>query len=85
MGDTGYMKSKSTIILIILLLIGLLIGSIIGELLSDYIPILNKSQQITWEPKGDLVILKYDLSFQVKINLTSVIGLIIAFWVYKKL
>lgn len=79
------MKNKSTLILIVLLLIGLLFGSLIGELFSDILPILNKSQQITWEPKGDLVILKYDLYFQVKINLTSVLGLIIAFWIYKKL
>ncbi len=76
---------KNTVILIILLVIGLLIGSIIGEAFSAWVPILAKSQQIYWEPKADLNILKYDLHVMVKLNLASVIGLIFAFWLYRKL
>lgn len=79
------MKNKSTFILIILLVIGLLLGSLIGEIFSDLLPFLSKSQVITWEPKADLNILKYDFYVQVKINIASVIGLGIAFWIFRKL
>lgn len=79
------MKSKHTVILIILLVIGLLFGSLIGEIFSKWIPILNKSQQIIWHPQADLNILKYDFYIQVKLNLASVIGLVIAFWIYRRI
>lgn len=79
------MRNKNIAVLIILLVIGLLFGSLIGEIFADWLPFLSKSQQITWEPKADLNILKYDLHLQVKINLASVIGLIIAFWIYKRI
>lgn len=79
------MKHKQTAILIILVVVGLLFGTLLGEILSGWIPILNKSQQIVWEPKADLNILKYDFYLQVKLNLASVIGLVLAFWIYRKL
>jgi uncharacterized protein YneF (UPF0154 family) len=76
---------KNTLVLVILLVIGLLFGSIIGELLSPWIPFLASSKAIVWEPRADLDILKYDFHIQVKLNLASVIGLIIAFWIYRRL
>jgi len=79
------MKHKHTAILVILLVIGLLFGSLIGEVFSDWIPFLNKSQQITWEPKADLNILKYDFYIQVKLNIASVLGLLLAFWIFRKI
>jgi len=75
------MKNKNLAVLIILLVIGLLFGSLLGELFANSLPFLS----IIWEPKADLNILKYDFFIQVKINLASVIGLIIAFWIYKKI
>jgi hypothetical protein len=76
---------KNTLVLIILLVIGLLFGSIIGELLSPWIPFLSTYKAITWEPKANLDILKYDFFIQVKLNLASVLGLVLAFWIYRKL
>lgn len=76
---------KHTFILIVLLIVGLLIGSLIGEAFSGLIPALGKYQSITWEPKADLNILKYDFYVQVKLNISSVIGLVIAFWIYRKI
>jgi hypothetical protein len=77
--------NKNTAILLIILVAGLLAGSIIGEILNPWVPFLNKSASITWEPKADLDILKYDLYIQVKLNLASVLGLVIAFWIYRRL
>lgn len=76
---------KNTIVFILLMVIGLLFGSIIGEILSPWVPFLSASKAITWEPKADLDIFKYDFFIQVKLNLASVLGLILSFWIYRKL
>jgi hypothetical protein len=77
--------NKNTIVLLIVLVVGLLAGSILGKVLNPWVPFLSETADITWQPKADLDILKYDFFIQVKLNLASVLGLIIAFWVYKKL
>jgi len=76
---------KNTIVLVIILVVGLLFGSIIGEILSPWMPFLSTGKAITWEPKADLDILKYNFFIQVKLNLASVLGLVLAFWIYRKL
>jgi hypothetical protein len=78
---------KNNWTLAIFLLAGLLAGAIVGQLLSSVpaLSFLTTSAQITWEPKADLVVLKYDLSFQVKLNLISILGLVAAIWAYRKL
>lgn len=78
---------KNNFILVIFLLIGLLAGSIIGDLLNNVeaLSFLTKSSDITWEPRADLSFLKYDLYFQVKLNLISILGLVAAFWIYRKI
>lgn len=78
---------KNNVILLIFLLVGLLTGTIISQLLEPYAVFyfLTKSAAVTWEPRADLNILKYDLYLQVKINLASILGLIGAFWIYRKL
>jgi hypothetical protein len=77
--------NKNTIVLLIVLVVGLLAGSIIGQILKPWVPFLTESADITWEPKADLDILKYHFYIQVKLNLASVLGLVIAFWIYRKL
>lgn len=76
---------KNAVILLIMLVVGLLLGSILGEILSPWIPFLTASKAITWEPKADLDILKYDFFIQVRLNLASILGLVAAFWIYKKI
>lgn len=75
---------KNTLVLLIFLVAGLLIGSLIGEILGKWLPLLNMTQSLTWEPKADLEILQYDLFFRIRLNLASAIGLIAAFWIYRK-
>lgn len=76
---------KNNLVFIIILVIGLLFGSIIGEILNPWLPFLAKSKAIVWEPKANFDILKYDLFFQVKLNLASILGLILAVWIYRRL
>ena len=79
------MKNKQTAVLILLLVIGLIFGSILGDLLSNTLPFIAKSQQISWHPQGDFQILKYDFNIQVKLNLATIIGLALAYWIYRKI
>jgi hypothetical protein len=85
--EGGRAMKKNSFILIIFLLLGLLTGSILSELLSGvhFLSFLTKSKEISWQPRADLNVLKYDFYFQVKLNLVSIIGLIAAFWIYRKI
>jgi hypothetical protein len=78
---------KSNFTLIVCLVIGLITGIIVGHLLES-VPaaqFLTKSVSISWEPKADLDVLKYDLHLQVKLNLCSILGLVGAFFIYRRL
>jgi hypothetical protein len=78
---------KTNLTLIVFLILGLLAGTIIAQLLTPVqaLSFLTKSTEISWWPKADLQIVKYDLHFQVKLNLISIFGLIAAIWIYRKL
>ncbi|MGG1266179.1 DUF4321 domain-containing protein [Brevibacillus laterosporus] len=78
------MTGKEFVILLIVLLSGLLFGSLLGQILGPWIPFLRESKMLTWSPAADLDILKYNLHFEVKLNLASIGGLVFAFWIYKK-
>ncbi|MFY0543455.1 DUF4321 domain-containing protein [Brevibacillus sp. H7] len=79
------MKGKETLTFLFLLIAGLLCGSILGEILGPWVPFLKTSKVITWSPAADLEIVKYDVQFQVKLNLASIGGLALAFWIYRKI
>lgn len=78
---------KNNWILILFLMIGLLTGSLLSHWLGSVpgLSFLTKSEGITWEPKADLNVLRYDLFLEVKLNLFSILGMIAAFWIYRKL
>jgi uncharacterized membrane protein len=78
---------KNNFTLIVCLIIGLITGIIVGHLLES-VPaaqFLTKSVPISWDPKADLNVLKYDIHLQVKLNLCSIIGLVGAFIIYRRL
>lgn len=79
------MKDNKTITLIVLLIAGVLLGSLLGEILGTYLPFLKMYKTISWSPSADLEVLKYDLNFQVKLNLAGIGGLALAFWIYRKM
>lgn len=79
------MKGKETVTIVLVLIAGTLFGSILGEILGPWLPFLKVYKMITWSPAADLEILKYDLKFQVKLNLASIGGLALAFWIYRRI
>jgi hypothetical protein len=78
---------KNNLTLVVFLIVGLLAGIIAGELLAPVqgLSFLTKSAEISWQPKADLQVIKYDLNLQVKLNLCSILGLAGAFLIYRKL
>lgn len=78
---------KNSLVFILFLLIGMLAGMIVAELLSPFpfLSFLTRSAEITWEPKANLNIIQYDFYIRVKLNLASILGLVMSIWIYRKL
>ncbi|WP_139490272.1 DUF4321 domain-containing protein [Brevibacillus dissolubilis] len=79
------MTGREILILVAILITGALFGSILGTILSPWMPFLGISKTVSWNPSADLDILKYDLHFQVKLNLASIGGLALAVWIHRKI
>lgn len=78
---------KNALTLILFLLLGLLAASIVTGLLEPVkglSPILA-SKGVSWSPAADLGFLKYNIHFEVKLNLVSLVGIGVAIWLYRKL
>ncbi|WP_409341669.1 DUF4321 domain-containing protein [Paenibacillus sp. MBLB4367] len=78
---------KSNWTLILFIVIGLIAGAIITQLLASVpgISFLTKSAEINWHPKADLQVIRYDLLLEIRLNLISIIMMIAAIWIYRKL
>lgn len=78
---------KNNWVLLICLILGLVAGMIVSELLAPVsgLSVLTKSVSLTWQPKADLSVVKYDLDLQIKLNVLCIIGVAAAFWIYRKL
>jgi len=79
-------NNKSFFVLLIVLLIGLVLGGVIGELFKDYIKVLSYSETIGFSPVTiDLAIVELTLGFVMRINLSGIIGIVIALLLFKEL
>ncbi|SDD24694.1 protein of unknown function [Paenibacillus sp. UNCCL117] len=78
---------KNTLTLILMLLIGLVAGTLVGQLLSPVaaLSFLTKAVELSWQPKADLLVIRYDLDLYIRLNLISIAGLAAGFWVYRKI
>lgn len=78
---------KGSFTLIIFLIIGLITGIIVGQLLASVpaLSFLTKSVSITWDPEADLQVVQYKIHLVVRLNLCSILGLVGAFLLYRKL
>jgi len=80
------MKKDNIFMFLIFLLIGLIFGGILGDYLSKYAEILNYSKSIGINNFNlDLEIFNLTFGFQMKLSLSSVIGIILAIVIYRKL
>lgn len=82
-------REKNIWILLVFLLAGLVIGGLIGKLASGVPGLwwLSYEQQFGLETPFilDLSILKITFGLMVKINVASIIGMILSIFIYKKI
>lgn len=82
-------KDKSMWILIVFILAGIVIGGLIGDLAS-------KSTGLWWLAYGqefglnqplsvDLSIIKFSFSLMIRLNISSILGMILAVFIYRKI
>lgn len=82
-------KDKSIWILIIFILSGIVVGSLIGD-------IAAKSGGLWWLAYGqefglreplsvDLSVIKFSFSLMIRLNISSILGMILAVFIYRKI
>ncbi len=77
-------KTKNGLLLLLILLVGLVIGGIVGDIFSGALPILGYGRSIGFDPfQIDLNIIKITLGFTMTLNLASIIGLLLALFLFR--
>lgn len=74
-------------VLIILLLIGFIFGTIMGQILKPYLPFLGVGAAATLHPQTLRLADAFSLTFGIAINLNlaTIIGVTLAFIIYRRL
>ena len=82
-------KEKNILILLIFILSGLVVGGLLGELASrvDWLWWLSYSQSFGQQTPItlDLSIMQITFALMFKISISSIIGLVLAVFIYKKI
>ncbi|HAA90788.1 MAG: Uncharacterized protein XD63_1387 [Thermoanaerobacterales bacterium 50_218] len=84
----SYGSYKSPWILVILLVIGGIFGSIVGEALGSVpaLAVLSKGREVGLPVTTlDLEVLAITFGFTFKVNLISLLGFVLAFFIYRRL
>lgn len=78
---------KNTGMLILFLLLGWLTGTWLAKALAPVkaISFLTSSTPIKWSPRADLDIIRYDINLELHFSLLSLLGIIAAIWLYRRL
>jgi len=78
---------KNAGILILFLLLGWLIDEWIATLLEPVaiLSFLTKSTTIEWSPSANLNIIRYNIELHLKLSLLSLLGVVAAIWLYRRL
>lgn len=83
-----FTREKGTLVLIIFVLCGLVIGGLIGELTKDvsWLSWLGYGQEfgLSTPITLDLGVVELTLGLMFKINVSSIVGIIIAVFIYRK-
>ncbi len=83
------MREKNIWILILFLLCGIVVGGLLGELAShvDFLSWLAYGQDfgLSTPIELDLNVIKLTFGLVFKINISSIIGIILAIFIYKKI
>lgn len=82
-------KEKNSLVFIIFILCGIVIGGLIGELTKgvNWLSWLSYGQSFGFSSPFtlDLGVLQLTMGLMIKINIASIVGIITAIFIYKKL
>lgn len=80
---------KNFWILLLFILGGIVVGGLLGNLASnvDFLSWLSYGEQfgLTTPIELDLSVIKFTIGFMFKINIASIIGIVLAIFIYKKI
>lgn len=84
-GSRGIMK-KNGWILFVFIFLGLLAGTLVAIWLKEVpgLTFLTRPIELEWSPAADLSVISYSLDLNVDFSLLSLIGAIVAIWLYRK-
>lgn len=82
-------KEKNTLVLIVFILCGIVIGGLLGELSRtvSWLNWLSYGQSFGFSNPFtlDMGVMKLTLGLMIKINIASIVGIIIAVFIYRKI
>lgn len=82
----SYKSTRSPWILVALLLIGGLAGTAAADTLGPYVPFLKSTAKIGFNPFTlDLRFMSLTLGFKMGLGVLTALGLILGYWVYRKI
>ncbi|MGO4546202.1 DUF4321 domain-containing protein [Paenibacillus sp. 2TAB23] len=78
---------KNGWILLIFIILGLLAGALVARWLAPVpgLSFLTKPIEASWSPAIDLYVLSFNLALHLQFSLFSLIGAVIAIWLYRKM
>ncbi|MFB5267290.1 DUF4321 domain-containing protein [Paenibacillus enshidis] len=78
---------KNAGMLLLFILLGWLVGAWIAKALQSVsvLSFLTRATDISWSPRADLDIISYNIHIQLQMSLLSLIGIIAAVWLYRRL
>ena len=78
---------KNRWLLVFFVVIGLVTGSLVARSLEQIpaLEFLTGTMPVVWSPAADLTVVAFDLSIRLNISLLSIIGVVLAIWLYRRL
>ncbi|BBH19248.1 hypothetical protein Back11_05930 [Paenibacillus baekrokdamisoli] len=78
---------KNFWILLLFIVIGLLTGALVSRWLAPVpgLAFLTQTSKVVWSPAADFLVFSYDFTLRIDLSLLSIIGLILAIWLYRKM
>jgi membrane protein YqaA with SNARE-associated domain len=67
-----------------IILLGGVLGTLAGQLLAHQIPALGRTASVTWQPQADLAVIRYSLSFTLRVNWLTLVGVVVAMFIAQK-
>lgn len=80
-------SAKNPWVLVLLLVVGSLTGSLLGQLLGGTLPFLKTGSTIALDPQTLRLAEIFNLTFgfAFRLNIATILGMVLAIWVYRKI